>query len=423
MSKSQKYILDSNDTLLSELITGANKSNLISGGLFKDITMTDASDVDSGNFTARNLINSSDSVTLNWESRTLSGDWDITGDLTLSGDLNLTPEALSNLLGSGGLDTDMIDEGATNLYYTEDRVSSKVSSMLEYDNAVHVSPSGTDSRDGLENYDLSNPFQTIRAAKAEAVSGDTIVVWPGTYNDEYDILKNGVDYHFLPGSKVVQTTNLSNGTVLFRDPTYGDGEVAGDRISNVYGSGSFVCNNTLSKSLIRIADPSSKVRIQGDLINSTTTTNVDPIVLHNSGSLELKVRKITSTGGGVRSADGILILKDSYVKAELGSAVATMGTSLAAFLDNCQLETECEDIECGAVYIYPGSSGCRIKNSILFSASTYSITTQLGGNCVVSILAGNTANKPIMQDPAVGQVVTEELAPFTVDTAFALTIF
>jgi len=423
MSTSQKYILDSNDVVLSGLLTSQNKSNLITGGLFKDITTIDASDRDATRFSSRLLINSANQITLNWEEKNLVGNWTAKGNLTVNGNLNLTPEAFDALFSEGSLTTDTVNEGSNNLYYTEDRVANKVGAMLTVNSTLHVSKSGTDTRDGISNYDFSTPFLTIRAAKNAAVSGDTIIIWPGVYEDEYDILKNGVDYNFQAGASVVQTTALTNGSVLFRDPTYADGDSAGDRVSNVYGQGSFICNNTLSKNLIRIADASSKVTISGNLLESTTATSVDPIVLHNNGNLELSFRKIISSGRGIRSADGVLILKNSYVKSALGSAVATMGTTLSAFIDNCQLETECVDIECGAVYVYPGSAGCRIKNSILYSASTYSITTQLGGNCVISILAGNTANKPIMQDPAVGQVVTEELAPFTVDNAFSLTIF
>ena len=42
----------------------------------------------------------------------------------------------------------------------------------------------------------------------------------------------------------------------------------------------------------------------------------------------------------------------------------------------------------------------------------------------MSVLAGNTANKPIADGSlGSGVVVTEELAPFTIDDNFALTIF
>ena len=47
----------------------------------------------------------------------------------------------------------------------------------------------------------NGPFTTLAAAKAEAQSGDTIVVSPGTYN-ENDLLKDGVNWLFLEGAIV-----------------------------------------------------------------------------------------------------------------------------------------------------------------------------------------------------------------------------
>jgi hypothetical protein len=47
-------------------------------------------------------------------------------------------------------------------------------------------------------------FLTLAGAKAVAVSGDTIIVWPGTYN-ENNLLKDGVDWFFMPGAVVDYT--------------------------------------------------------------------------------------------------------------------------------------------------------------------------------------------------------------------------
>src|SRR3989442_13257882 len=47
---------------------------------------------------------------------------------------------------------------------------------------------------------LRKAFQTLTAAKTAALSGDTIMVLPGVY-DEKNLLKNGVNWHFLLGAK------------------------------------------------------------------------------------------------------------------------------------------------------------------------------------------------------------------------------
>src|SRR3954470_18561738 len=54
---------------------------------------------------------------------------------------------------------------------------------------------------------LQFPFLTLGAAKTAAVSGDTVVVLPGSYNEK-NLAKNGVNWHFVNGAGV----NYSGGT-------------------------------------------------------------------------------------------------------------------------------------------------------------------------------------------------------------------
>src|SRR6478735_5887078 len=46
---------------------------------------------------------------------------------------------------------------------------------------------------------LQYAFQTLSAAKTAALSGDTIMVLPGTYNEK-NLAKNGVNWHFFTGA-------------------------------------------------------------------------------------------------------------------------------------------------------------------------------------------------------------------------------
>ena len=451
MTTAQKYVLDSNDVILSSLLTTSNKNNLVAGGLFKALIATDNSSVNSGNFESRKLFNSSGTATISWDSNTLENNWNVGGNLTVSGDISANTISgdfsgtfdLSSVSDTTVRDllalatTDDLDEGDSNYYYTDTKVKDKVNAMLsvsapltgelvdesynlgfsgisgmvETDNTIHVNViSGTDTRTDLTNYDFSYPFATIRAAKEAAVSGDTIIVWPGTYNDEYDILKDGVDFFFFPGSKVVQTPALDVGTIIMRD--------SGGLTSNVYGHGTFITNNNLNRSVIKLTDASSKVKVQANLIQTTTATVSENVITHNAGNLEVESRKIISSGSGIRTTDDIIIVKNSYVKSELGCAICIRGQSVNAFIDNCQLETACDSAECGAIFVYPNSTGCRIKNNILIAAGDHSIVTEESDTCIISVLAGNTANKSIMTG-----VTTEELAPFTIDENFQLTIF
>ena len=64
-------------------------------------------------------------------------------------------------------------------------------------------------------------FRTLTAAKNEATTGDTIIVYPGTY-EENDLLKDGVNWHFMAGALVTYTNDGSALTYgIFDDRTTG----------------------------------------------------------------------------------------------------------------------------------------------------------------------------------------------------------
>jgi len=52
--------------------------------------------------------------------------------------------------------------------------------------------------------DIGKPYQSYAAAKTVASSGELIVLMPGTYNAN-DILKDGVNVHFMQGASIVYT--------------------------------------------------------------------------------------------------------------------------------------------------------------------------------------------------------------------------
>ncbi|PYJ09815.1 MAG: hypothetical protein DMF06_08725 [Verrucomicrobia bacterium] len=72
---------------------------------------------------------------------------------------------------------------------------------VELTNSVWVAKNGNNST-GARG-DASKPFLTLGAAKTNAISGDTIFVMPGTY-DEKNLLKNGVNWHGF-GASVIFT--------------------------------------------------------------------------------------------------------------------------------------------------------------------------------------------------------------------------
>jgi len=79
--------------------------------------------------------------------------------------------------------------------------------------------------------DLSKPFLTLLAAQAAASSGQTILVYPGTYSS-VPLGKNGVNWYFMPGA-----------TVSFS--TIGWQSLAGGFTYTVSGHGVFNCSSYL----------------------------------------------------------------------------------------------------------------------------------------------------------------------------------
>ena len=163
MASSQKYILDDNDELKSSLITTDNKNNLTTGGLYKGLTLTDSANRDSANIVTRDLINLAGDVTLNWEDLNFNGDWtasgnlDVTSDITIGGDANVTgnitatnfsgnfqgdfsgnfdlsnipSEDASDIVSSANLNTDDIDEGSQNFYYSEEKFKDSINNVID----------------------------------------------------------------------------------------------------------------------------------------------------------------------------------------------------------------------------------------------------------------------------------------------------
>lgn len=86
--------------------------------------------------------------------------------------------------------------------------------------SVFVSPSGDDGTAEVGN--LAKPFQTILAATASANIGDTIIVYPGVYRDASNIIKDGVNYYFYPGS-VLEPLTTGSEALIGGGSSYNDG--------------------------------------------------------------------------------------------------------------------------------------------------------------------------------------------------------
>jgi hypothetical protein len=130
----------------------------------------------------------------------------------------------------------------------------------------------------------NSPFKTILAAKNAAVAGDTIIVGPGTYNDK-DLLKDHVDYLFLPGA-IVRYTGA-------------DGWIFNDHqlsiTSKILGWGEFDYQgiDTSNSGVLLLTGSAGAVNFQFETLNSLAGT----IYQNSETSLDLRGRKVTGASG------------------------------------------------------------------------------------------------------------------------------
>ena len=83
-------------------------------------------------------------------------------------------------------------------------------SSTDFTQSLFVSPSGDNSTAIVG--DMSKPFATILGATGSANPGDTIIVYPGTYEPTSQIIKDHVNYYFHPGAIVTGSIALMSGT-------------------------------------------------------------------------------------------------------------------------------------------------------------------------------------------------------------------
>ena len=211
---------------------------------------------------------------------------------------------------------------------------------------------------------LDRPFSRLAEAKTTAVTGDTIVVFPGTY-DERNLLKDGVNWYFYPGAKITTTAAVS-GAIWDDGASYGSNAAVTCKILGYgeFSNGSTVNNpaaafnisnssTVLTVECVLVGNTSSGTAAIGlfngttsflirdkilpaagsaiELSNGTHTVNVKTItagtgIIHNAGNLDITFQTMTVTGYAVlqSSSSGNLTLNGSTISG---------GTSLATCLE------------------------------------------------------------------------------------------
>lgn len=200
---------------------------------------------------------------------------------------------------------------------------------------VSKGANATDTRTGLSAYDANRPFATLTAAKDAAVSGDTISVGPGDYN-ERNLLKNGVNWCFLPGARVVfsqEYTEDQATTAIWDD--------GGAMVVSVIRGGDFIVDVTDGAlgvltgtwAGVRLTNASSNVRFEGigDISVQANGDNLDAprSVIQSEGALYIagagNLDQGIENSGGSQHVEALSVLSAINISGTQNIATESVG--------------------------------------------------------------------------------------------------
>lgn len=133
---------------------------------------------------------------------------------------------------------------------------------------------------------IDKPFLTLAAAKAAASSGDTIFVLPGTY-DERDLLKNGVNWYFMPGAKIAHTSNVSGG-IWDDGASYGTNDAVTCIITG-YGDFRNASNVNNPASVFDISNAGSNIYVECQKMSNLSTGSA--VIKVSAGTTKFIIRE------------------------------------------------------------------------------------------------------------------------------------
>ncbi|HUR47827.1 MAG TPA: hypothetical protein VMZ27_18225, partial [Candidatus Saccharimonadales bacterium] len=277
---------------------------------------------------------------------------------------------------------------------------------------------------------LQFAFQTLTAAKTAALSGDTIMVLPGTYNEK-NLAKNGVNWHFFSGAKIdyvgllgvgIFDTNAAGGACTFTVSGFGIFKVTSepgplpliksgyaadnikvecDRIDangsalDAVGTVLLRCNEMKSVSATCIATfTTANVQVFANKISSSGGHAIET----SGGTLDVVARWISSSAGkGIRVNAGILYVTAHEISSSTDYALEyTNSYSALCRIQGARLVSTAPSGGGKAVYVSNGTGNLRLVNCALVGTApaTLSIdalaatTVLLYGECVANLAKG-----------------------------------
>jgi hypothetical protein len=240
--------------------------------------------------------------------------------------------------------------------------TSVVVAVTRTTNALHVAKHGTDS---TTCGTLSQPCLSCGQAKTNAASGQTIYVWPGTY-EEKDLLKTGVNWHFVNGAIV---TNDSGALAIF------DASAA-SAISVISGDGVFLASTNAR--VMDLSFGASVIHWTARVIASGTT------------AIQAELGTLTLERADVYSAETPLVIADTTAVVNLQHcALRSSNTNLAALA--ISITAANNDLTLRECVLYGGANAtnsirastsvnARIYNGVMASATNYAVTFITGAS-------------------------------------------
>ena len=236
---------------------------------------------------------------------------------------------------------------------------------------IYVATTGNDSTAAVGN--ISKPYLTLESASLAATSGDTIIVFPGSYTvtttATNGIAKDGVNYFFHPGTTISKSTSGH----IFYDTGF-------TLPCNVFGYGSFSKTTSTGKIYFNTV---------GNAIFEalSVTSSIDHCFQTNIGSIKFKVDYATSTAGavlymnqGMSGANNINIDMIHWKSTATSTITGDWWYYTALHIKGNRLESTAEY----ALYKY--NAGNRIKLDVdLILGVTYGIRAWDGASSMVTV--------------------------------------
>jgi hypothetical protein len=212
---------------------------------------------------------------------------------------------------------------------------------------------GSDQRGQLGFF----PFRTITAAKAAAASGDTIVIFPGTYN-EYNLAKDGVTMHFLPNAKVRYTGSVAGACI------FSDNNVATEFY--VTGKGQFWNMGTGgSNDCVRTQAIGTKFYIECDELYAATNR----AVANYESLVEVTARRIQANDGAI---DSVGMSNGNAVTRIKAGSITSFNNYVLEF-DGGAVEVEADELvaeheDFAAITTSSGTGSMRVRAKRIIAA-------------------------------------------------------